>query len=103
MSQNSKSLKKFLATAATATIAVGAVAPVAMAATNFADVASQYKDAVDFVASKGIQGFNDTTFGTYENIKRVDAAVMVAKVLVLILKMLQHQVSQMYHNVRLNM
>ncbi len=43
--------------------------------------ASQYKDAVDYLVSKGIQGFSDTTFGTQENIKRVDAAVMVAKVL----------------------
>ncbi len=77
---NSKSMRKFLTTAATATIAIGAVAPMVSAA-GFEDVAPQYKDAVDFVTSKGIQGFNPTTFGTHANIKRVDAAIMLVKVL----------------------
>ncbi|MBB6446054.1 carboxypeptidase regulatory-like domain-containing protein [Bacillus benzoevorans] len=77
---NSKSLRKFLTTAATATIVVGAASPIALAA-GFEDVAPQYKEAVDFVTSKGITGFNATTFGTYDNIKRVDAAIMLVKVL----------------------
>lgn len=77
---NSKSMRKFLTTAATATIAIGAVAPIASAA-GFEDVAPQYKEAVDFVVSKGLSGYNPTTFGTYDNIKRVDAAIMLVKVL----------------------
>lgn len=77
---NSKSMRKFLTTAATATIAIGAVAPVVSAA-GFEDVAPQYKEAVDFVVSKGLSGYNPTTFGTYDNIKRVDAAIMLVKVL----------------------
>ena len=81
MTNSSNSFRKFLATATTVTIVAGAVAPLALAASTFEDVAPQYKDAVDFVVSKGIAGFNETTYGTYENIKRVDAAVMIAKVL----------------------
>ncbi|KAA9015514.1 S-layer homology domain-containing protein [Niallia endozanthoxylica] len=58
---------------------------VAVSATGFAagfkDVSASYKEAVDFLVSKGIKGLSETTFGTYENIKRVDAAVMVANVL----------------------
>ncbi|RFU67113.1 hypothetical protein D0469_15960 [Peribacillus saganii] len=80
MSYQPKSFNKFLATAATATLVAGAVAPAALAA-GFTDVAPRYAEAVDFVASKGINGFTETQFGTSENIKRVDAAVMIAKVL----------------------
>lgn len=79
MAYNSKTYRKFIATAATATLVAGAIAPMVSAA-SFDDVAPKYQDAVDFVAQKGIQGFGDS-FGTYQNIKRVDAAVMVAKVL----------------------
>ncbi|PLS17833.1 hypothetical protein CVD28_09030 [Bacillus sp. M6-12] len=80
MAYQSKSFNKFVATAATATLVAGAIAPVAFAA-SFTDVAPKYKEAVDFVASKGINGFSETQFGTDANIKRVDAAVMLAKVL----------------------
>ncbi len=47
---------------------------------SFTDVSAKYQDAVSFVVSKGINGFSPTTFGTGENIKRVDAAVMLAEV-----------------------
>ncbi|WP_071393426.1 S-layer homology domain-containing protein [Bacillus tuaregi] len=50
-------------------------------AANFEDVSSDYKEAVDFLVSRGIKGLTENTFGTQENIKRVDAAVMVANVL----------------------
>lgn len=80
MAYKAKSYNKLLATAATATLVAGAIAPFASAA-SFTDVAPKYKEAVDFVVSKGIQGFDADTFGTSQNIKRVDAAVMVAKVL----------------------
>ena len=80
MSHNSKSFNKFIATATTVTIVAGAVAPLAFAA-SFNDVASKYKEAVDFLVSKGINGTSETTFGTYENIKRVDAAIFVVNAL----------------------
>ncbi|MCZ6901683.1 MAG: S-layer homology domain-containing protein, partial [Rickettsia endosymbiont of Ixodes persulcatus] len=48
---------------------------------NFHDVSARYKTAVDFVVSKGVNGLNATTFGTNQNIKRVDAAVMLVRVL----------------------
>ncbi|WP_336990282.1 5'-nucleotidase C-terminal domain-containing protein [Bacillus infantis] len=72
--------RKFLATAATAAVVVSAVAPAASAA-NFQDVTDRYKDAVDFIISKGAKGLNGSSFGTSSEIKRVDAAVLLAKVL----------------------
>ena len=50
-------------------------------ALSFTDVAGNYQDAVDYLVSKGINGTSPTTFGTYDNIKRVDAAIFVAKAL----------------------
>lgn len=47
--------------------------------TKFTDVGPNYQDAVDFVVSKGIKGTSETTFGTSQYIKRVDAAVMLAR------------------------
>ncbi|WP_338449582.1 S-layer homology domain-containing protein [Niallia oryzisoli] len=49
--------------------------------TSFTDVSAKYQDAVNFVVSKGVKGMSDNTFGTQANIKRVDAAVMIAEVL----------------------
>ncbi|WP_019243106.1 MULTISPECIES: S-layer homology domain-containing protein [Bacillus] len=82
MAYQPKSYRKFVATAATATLVASAVAPLASAAEkNFTDVSTNYKEAVDFLVSKGINGTSDTTFGTTNNITRVDAAVMLATVL----------------------
>src|SRR3954451_12765233 len=76
------SYRKYLATAATATLVTAVVAPFASAATNkFTDVTDRYKEAVDFLVSKGAKGTTTSTFGTQEPIKRVDAAVLLANVL----------------------
>ena len=48
---------------------------------SFTDVPATYQAAVDYLVSKGINGTSPTTFGTYDNIKRVDAAIFVAKAL----------------------
>lgn len=81
MAYQPKSYKKFVATAATATLVATAVAPSALAA-DFTDVNANYKNAVDYLVDQGIaQGFDDTTFGTTSPIKRGDAAVMIAKAL----------------------
>jgi len=80
MAYQPKSYRKFIATAAAVTVVAPAVAPVALAA-SFTDVPAQYEEAVAFLTAKGIQGTTETTFGTYENIKRVDAAVMLVKAL----------------------
>ena len=78
------SYRKFLATAATATVVTSVVAPLASAATTeFKDVTDRYQEAVDFLVSKGAKGTSTTAFGTHENIKRVDAAVLLANVLAL--------------------
>ena len=80
MTYQQKSYKKFIATAATATLVASAIAPATMAA-GFTDVSEKYQDAVDFVVSKGANGMSETKFGVHENIKRVDAAVLLVKVL----------------------
>jgi hypothetical protein len=80
MAYQPKSYKKFVATAATATLVASAVAPLASAA--FSDVADRYKEAVAYLADNGIaSGYPNGKFGTDDNIKRQDAAVMIAKAL----------------------
>ncbi|MFJ7977704.1 S-layer homology domain-containing protein [Peribacillus sp. NPDC096379] len=80
MAYQPKSYRKFVATAATATLVAGAIAPIASAA-SFTDVSAKYKEAVDFVVSKGANGLTSTTFGVGSDIKRVDAAVLLVNVL----------------------
>ncbi|WP_338751886.1 5'-nucleotidase C-terminal domain-containing protein [Bacillus sp. FJAT-52991] len=76
----SKSHRKFVASAATATLVATAITP-ALAA-SFTDVSKNYKEAVDYLVSNKItDGMTDTKFGTSLSIKRVDAAVMLAKAL----------------------
>ncbi|RNF39970.1 S-layer homology domain-containing protein, partial [Planococcus salinus] len=84
MAYQPKSYKKFVATAATATLVASAVAPSALAdevsTAAFTDVASQYETAVEYVVSNNIaKGFSDTQFGVNAQIKRGDAAVMIAQ------------------------
>ncbi|HSP22978.1 MAG TPA: S-layer homology domain-containing protein, partial [Planococcus sp. (in: firmicutes)] len=78
-----KSYKKFVATAATATLVATAVVPAAFAGevktAAFTDVAPQYKEAVDFVIENNIaKGVSETQFGVSKEIIRGDAAIMVA-------------------------
>lgn len=83
MAYQPKSYKKFVATAATATLVASAVVPVAFAAqtaAEFSDVAPQYKDAVAYLVDNAIAaGKTPSTFGTAESIIRVDAAIWIAK------------------------
>ncbi|MGE7218003.1 S-layer homology domain-containing protein [Priestia koreensis] len=80
MAYQPKSYRKFIATAATATMVAGAVAPLASFAAS--DATGIYKDAVNYLIEKGIaSGLNKDTFGVQEKIKRGDAAIMVANAL----------------------
>ncbi|MUV06736.1 hypothetical protein GOP80_06060 [Planococcaceae bacterium Storch 2/2-2] len=73
-------MKKSVALLATTAVVATAVAPVQGA--TFSDVNDRYKDAVHYLVSQNItNGTSATTFGTDETIKRVDAAVMIAKAL----------------------
>lgn len=82
MAYQPKSYRKFVATAATATLVASAIAPVAGAASNFTDVAPKYKDAVDYLVANNItQGATATTFGTHDDIKRGDLAIWLAAAL----------------------
>ena len=84
MAYQPKSYKKFVATAATATLVATAIVPVASAADakSFKDVSKTYKVAVDYLVANDItQGMTETTFGTTKSITRGDAAIMIAKAL----------------------
>jgi hypothetical protein len=49
---------------------------------HFTDVSNRYKEAVDYLIQKGItQGLSNSKFGVQEKIKRIDAAIMIAKAL----------------------
>lgn len=81
MTHQVKSYKKFVATAATATLVASAIAPVASAA-SFTDVSANYKNAVDYLVENNItQGLTATKFGTQDNLTRKDAAIWLAKAL----------------------
>lgn len=84
MVYQSKNYRKFIAAATTATLVASTVTPLVSAATvaDFKDVAPQYQAAVQFLLDTGAtNGLTKTTFGTYENITRQDAAVQLVRVL----------------------
>lgn len=56
-------------------------APSFSAFAAFSDVNDRYKDAVNHIVNKQYaQGMSDTKFGVSEQIKRIDAAVMIARI-----------------------
>ncbi|MBF4501389.1 S-layer homology domain-containing protein [Savagea sp. SN6] len=76
-----KKQNKFLASAVTTALVASAVSPV-MAASDFTDVPKQYADAVDYLVQNNVtQGIGNKKFGTDKSITRLDAAVMLAKML----------------------
>ena len=82
MGKEKKGYQKFIATAATAVIATSSLVPAVSAEDNeFKDISERYKEAVDLMVSTGAKGLTSTSFGVGENIKRVDAAILVANVL----------------------
>lgn len=46
---------------------------------TFTDITEEFEDAIAFLVSKGIKGKDEHAFGTYQNIKRVEAAVMLVR------------------------
>ncbi len=79
MSKQVKTYRKFVGAAVSTALVTTAVAPAYAA---YTDVGGQYTDAVSYlVDSKITDGLTGTTFGTHHTIKRVDAAVMLAKAL----------------------
>lgn len=54
----------------------------AQAQSKFTDVNDRYKEAVNYLVENGItKGISETEYGTYEPIKRVDAAIMLVRAL----------------------
>lgn len=59
-----------------------AAAAASAKAAKFSDVSGSYEEAVQFMTEQGItSGISDSQFGVDQKIKRVDAAVMIAKAL----------------------
>lgn len=82
MAYQPKSYRKFVATAATATLVASAVAPAALAASSFTDVAPKYKEAVDYLFDNGItKGKTEELFGTHQNITRGELAIWLTRAL----------------------
>ncbi|RLQ94871.1 S-layer homology domain-containing protein [Falsibacillus albus] len=80
MGRLSKSLRMLMATAATAAIVAVATAPAAAA--SFSDVSDRYEEAVGYLVNDGVtNGLTDSSFGVSQQIKRADAAVMIARAL----------------------
>jgi hypothetical protein len=76
-----KSYRKFLATVMATTMFSTAIVP-AVSAASFSDVSARYQDAVEYLVKEDIsKGMADGTFGVQSQIKRVDAAVWVARAL----------------------
>lgn len=82
MAYQPKSYRKFVATAATATLVASAVAPAALAASSFTDVAPKYKEAVDYLFDNGItKGKTEELFGTHQEITRGELAIWLTRAL----------------------
>ena len=83
MTQKTTNYKKFVATAATATLVASALVPVASADVKtaaFTDVSAGYAEAVDFVVKNNIsRGLSATEFGISKDIKRGDFAIILAQ------------------------
>ncbi|MGH2316964.1 5'-nucleotidase C-terminal domain-containing protein [Planococcus sp. SE5232] len=72
--------KKFIASAIAVTMVASAVSTVSADAAKFEDVSDRYVKAVNFLVENGItNGISETHYGTADNIKRQDAAVMIAR------------------------
>ncbi|WP_338449580.1 S-layer homology domain-containing protein [Niallia oryzisoli] len=82
MTKNSKSMKKFLATATATTIVAGAVAPMAFAA-NLTDIdGHRHEEAINALVEKGIiSGYEDGSFQPNKVITRAEGAIMIARAL----------------------
>lgn len=75
-----KKIQRILTSATLAGAVLASVAPSAMAATpTFTDVTGRYVEPVSALYSRGlIKGVSASKFGVHQNIKRVDAAVIIA-------------------------
>ena len=83
MTFKTNNYRKFIATAATATLVATAVVPAATANSSFTDVGGNYEVPVNYLYEKEIiKGLSETQFGTHQDIKRVDVATMIARAFV---------------------
>ena len=74
-------LKRWMAAGTAAAVVMTAGAPAAMAA-DFTDVSDRYDEAVTYLVDNGLaSGLSDTKFGVQSEIKRGDAAIILAEAL----------------------
>lgn len=82
MTLKSKLLWKIAAPAALSLLLAASMVSPALAATNFTDVSERYEESVNYLISKNItNGTSKTKFGVDQNIKRGDAAIILAHAL----------------------
>ncbi|MBT2641695.1 S-layer homology domain-containing protein [Bacillus sp. ISL-41] len=83
MKRHQNALRNFLAASTAAAIVVTAAAPAATAAElPFTDVSGHYTNGVGYLYTNGIvNGTSTTTYGTNNNIKRGDTAVIISRAL----------------------
>lgn len=86
MFRDSKNAKRFLAAGTTAALVATALVPAAAADTAqtaaFTDVNNRYQTAVDYLVSNNLaKGMTATSYGVNANIKRGDAAIILAQAL----------------------
>jgi len=83
MTYKKKSYKKFVATAATATLVASAIVP-AVSAASFPDVEEKHEFAtyIDAAVEAGyIKGYADGTFGINDNLKRSQVVIIIGRYL----------------------
>ena len=80
MIKKRKIRKPLIAATITTSLVTTSFIPFA-SAKSFTDVSAKYQDAIEFIVSKGVLGFSSTEFGVNEEITRLDAAIMLAKIL----------------------
>lgn len=85
MAYTSKNFKKFAVAGATAALVATAVVPAGAAEVevkNFTDVSKNYTEAVTYLVENGLSnGLSSTKYGISDEVKRGDAAIILAKAL----------------------
>ncbi|WP_088008292.1 S-layer homology domain-containing protein [Indiicoccus explosivorum] len=80
MSKAANGMKRWMVAGTAAAVVVAAGAPAAMA--DFTDVSDRYNEAVTYLTGEGLaNGLSETQFGVQAEIKRGDAAIILAEAL----------------------
>lgn len=80
MGYQMKSYKKFIATAATATLVASAIVPVASASFSDVEETHEFATYINAAVDAGyIKGYADGTFGINDNLKRSQVVIIIGR------------------------